>query len=440
MKFFHQQIGVLSVLGGLLVLGIVLIGRLPQSLYKHPEYYLPAFGACFAVYCTAVVLVFKHKWDEKPVLWTIIAVALACRLAALVQPPSLSTDIYRYLWDGRINALGMNPYRYPPIAREMRPYRTWYWDTINHKKMVTMYPPLSQSFFLAVNRIAGERVFAYKTAFVLMDLITLGLVFWLLKVAGKPSSLALIYAWHPLVVMEIAGNGHQDALGIMLMTAAVLAAGLELSRKDGGKLSALAGFLVGLSIMAKGYVAAAVPIFARRRPLVFLGFVALAVVPLVGLYWGNGVIMQGLEQYMKNRIRNASLFDWTNQLLQHFTKDHLKLTRMMAAAALLAVVGRMAVKPASGLEDLAGRVMASVGALFLLSHTVYPWYAMWLIPLLCVSFSPGWFLFTGLVSMAYLNPVPHVNPWVMKVEYPPVLLLLAWEAFRKRLKQKTDRR
>jgi len=421
----------LILLGGLLVLGIALMRFLPQTLYAHPEYYVPAFAGCFAVYAAAVYLTARMCADSRSVLGVIVAVALAGRLAALVQPPALSTDIYRYLWDAHIASQGINPYKYPPIARELRPYRTSYWDTINHKMMATMYPPLSQVFFSTVNKIGGQRVFAYKLAFTIADLATAAVLLLMLKAWRKPRRLVIVYAWHPLVLMEIAGSGHQDALGILLMTAAVFSAGTAL-RPGGPASDALAGFLAGLSAMAKGYIAPALPVLFRRRPLVSLPMMALAVAPLVAAYWGGGAVTAGLTQYLHNRLRNAGLFAWIDQWYAYATPEHLRLTRLTAALLLALIVGRMALKPARDPEELCRRTMAAVGAFFLLSHTVYPWYATWLVPLLCVSFSPGWFLFTGIVVMAYLNPVPHVNPWVPKVEYPPVFALLAWEAWRRR--------
>lgn len=427
----RTQTALLALLGALLVLGIALMRCLPQTLYTHPEYYVPAFSACFLLYAGAVYLTARCCADSRPVLAVISVVALAGRLAALVQPPALSTDIYRYLWDAHIASQGINPYKYPPIAPELRPYRTSYWDVINHKKMATMYPPLSQAFFSAVNKVGGQRLFAYKLAFTLADLATLALIVMMLGAWRRPRRLAIVYAWHPLVLMEIAGSGHQDALGILLMTAAVFSAGTAL-RLGGTASDALAGLLAGLSAMAKGYIAPAVPILFRRRPLVFLPMMAVAVAPLVAAYWGGGAVMVGLTQYLQNRLRNAGLFAWMDQLYAHATPDHLRLTRLTAAVLLALVAGRMALKPARDPEELCRRVISAVGAFFLLSHTVYPWYATWLVPLLCVSFSPGWFLFTGIVVMAYLNPVPHVNPWVVKVEYPPVFALLAWEAWRRR--------
>ncbi|MGQ9524671.1 MAG: hypothetical protein ACUVTZ_07470 [Armatimonadota bacterium] len=421
----------LTLLGALLVLGISCMRYLPQSMYAHPQYYVPAFSVCFLIYAAAAYLAVHLCTDTRPVLAVIAVVALAGRVVPLVQPPPLSTDIYRYLWDAHIASNGINPYKYPPIARELRPYRTSYWDTINHKLMRTMYPPLSQAFFMAVHKTGGQRLFAYKLAFTLLDLATAALLFLMLAAWGKPLRLAIIYAWHPLVWMEIAGSGHQDALGILLMTAAVFSAGTAL-KSAAAASDALTGFLAGLSAMAKGYIAPALPILFRRRPLVSLPMMVLAVGPLVAAYWGGGAVMVGLTQYLQNRLRNAGLFDWINQLYAHATPDHLRLTRITVAVLLALIVGRMALKPAKDPEELARRTMASIGAFFLLSHTVYPWYATWLVPLLCVHFSPGWFLFTGIVTMAYLNPTPNVNPWVTKVEYPPVFALLMWEAWRRR--------
>lgn len=417
----------LAALGVLLLAGVTATRWLPQRLEAHPEQYVPFFLALFALFLMAVWLVQRRAPNSGAVLGLILGFGIAMRISALLQPASLSTDIYRYLWDAHVASHGVNPYAYAPAARQTIPYRTTYWSIMNHKDMRTMYPPLSQAFFLGVRAVGGERVSAFKTAFVLVDLVTLATILMLLSRAGLPLARCVVYAWHPLVVMEIAGSGHQDALGIMLMAAALLVAGFETTAGQ----SAWAGVLVGLSAMSKGYVLPAVPIFARKRPALFAATAALAALPFIALYWGGGAVLVGLSQYMQNRLRNAGPFAWLDGLLAHVAADHLAATRLLCAGLLLLVVARMAIRPASGAKELAARCTAAIGTFFLLSHTVYPWYATWLVPGLCLSPSLGWLAFTGLVSLAYLNPVPHINPWVPNVEYGCVLALLAWEGLKR---------
>ena len=56
-------------------------------------------------------------------LVVILATAVLLRLIALAAPVYLSDDIYRYIWDGRVQAAGINPYRYIPTDTHLAPLR-----------------------------------------------------------------------------------------------------------------------------------------------------------------------------------------------------------------------------------------------------------------------------------------------------------------------------
>jgi hypothetical protein len=148
-----------------------------------------------------------------------------------------------------------------------------------------------------------------------------------------------------------------------------------------------------------------------------------------------------MSKYLQNRLRNAGVFAWTLHFidprtpLTHPLPRSLKLTRMTMTGVLGIVVLLLALKPWEDEADLLRRSAAAMGTFFLLSHTVYPWYATWVIPAFCFGFMPGWFVWSGLVSLAYLNPLPAKNPWVPYAEYLPVLAIFAGRgiyALRKR--------
>jgi hypothetical protein len=142
-----------------------------------------------------------------------------------------------------------------------------------------------------------------------------------------------------------------------------------------------------------------------------------------------------MSKYLQNRLRNAGVLAGTLYLLDpstpltHPDPYYLDLTRKLMAATLGLIVLRLAWKPWQDEADLMKRSAAAMGAYFVLSHTVYPWYATWLIPSLCFGISAGWLAWSGLVTLAYLNPVPGKNDWVPFVEYLPVLALLAWQGW-----------
>src|SRR5262249_46955626 len=153
--------------------------------------------------------------DERGALIVILVAAVAMRLALVFVEPYLSTDIYRYVWDGRVQAAGINPYRYVPSA----PERAHLHDAViypninrpSHNARLrgppgTHSPPMAQAIFLAVTRL-GDSVLAMKLGLIACEAATVVVVLALLDRQGISGTRIAAYAWHPLPVWEIAGSG-----------------------------------------------------------------------------------------------------------------------------------------------------------------------------------------------------------------------------------------
>ena len=121
--------------------------------------------------------------------------AVLFRLLLLDTAPSLSDDIYRYLWDARVQAAGGNPYAHAPDAAPLEGLRDEDWSRINHPELVTVYPPVAQWFFLAAH-LVWPGVTGLKAALVLCDLLLIAVLWRLLRVRGQRPERALLYAWH----------------------------------------------------------------------------------------------------------------------------------------------------------------------------------------------------------------------------------------------------
>jgi hypothetical protein len=419
------------------------IGQLPQRLEAHPETYVPVFLVAFAAYAAVSLLVWRAAPNPRLTLF-IVGFALVFRLIVVFQPPSLSTDIWRYVWDGHISAAGINPYRFAPSDPALLAHRTDFWPIINHPTWVTMYPPLSQRIFAVIAALGGAAPLAYKLVFTLFDLGCIGLILVLLKRLNLPLQRVVLYAWHPLVIMEFAGSGHQDVLGVFFMLLALAMVRRGETNGDG----VAGGFGAGLSLMAKGYLLPALPIWARKKPFWFALAFGATVAALLLPYMGHdSQILIGMNKYLQNRLRNAGVFAWTLQALDphtpitHPQPQFLRMTRLLMTGTLGIVVLCLAWKPWKDEADLLRRSVAAMGTFFILSHTVYPWYATWLIPGFCFGAMPGWFAWSGLVSLAYLNPLPWKNAWVPYAEYLPVLAIFAGQgiaAIRQRKRESSE--
>ena len=211
----------------LLLAGLLLAGA-AGGLAAQFDRDLPAFVIIAlvqgAVWAVAAAVVLRDR-DQRPALALILGTAVLLRLIALAAPVFLSDDINRYIWDGRVQAAGINPYRYIPTDPELDPLRDpLIFPNINRNNYApTIYPPVAQMLFLAANRFA-ETALAVKLMFVTIEVVGIGTLIFILRAAGRPPEHVLLYAWHPLPVWEIAGSGHVDAAVVTFVSLALAAA------------------------------------------------------------------------------------------------------------------------------------------------------------------------------------------------------------------------
>jgi alpha-1,6-mannosyltransferase len=176
--------------------------------------------AATAIYFVTVRLVLQRAWPHQTI-WMVIAVAILLRALLLTARPFLPSDIYRYVWDGCVQAAGINPYRYEPADPALARLRdTAIYPNINRVTYArTIYPPVAQMVFAAVGRIWDS-----VTGMRLLGFEALGIVCApnLLSLAGLPRERILIYTWNPLPLWAFASGGHVDAIVVGLLGAALL--------------------------------------------------------------------------------------------------------------------------------------------------------------------------------------------------------------------------
>ena len=333
-----------------------------------------------------------------PPLAVILAVAVVARLLLLAPATPLSDDLYRYLWDGRVANAGIHPFAHAPEDEELAALRDdEIWPRVNHPHVPTIYPPVAQLLFRAVDGMMPTAL-GVRVTIAALDLATTALLALLLVACGRSPSLAIVHAWCPLAVMESAGGGHVDPLGVMLLVAAVL---LWERRAKLGALAA--GVLAGLSTLVKPVGLLVVPALlrfgrgSRRWQAVAGGLLAMT---LVIPYVSAGVdLFAGFRTYATEWRFNDVFFSFL--FAAGVSADSARLLLgVVLAVVVLAVPFRVRRVPAA-----AGCV---AGAFLLLSPTVYPWYALWLVP---------WIAFL---------PRPTVGPAVLLVVLLPVSYATAW--------------
>ncbi len=379
-------------------------------------------------------------------LWT----ALAFRLIAAVAEPSLSDDVYRYVWDGRVQIQGIHPYRYAPDDPALAPLRNEDWRRINHRELKTIYPPLSEMAFCAL-AATGAGVRGFKLAMGILDFGVVLALGSLLKRRAIELDRLVLYSWNPVAVLETAGSGHCEPLGVMLV---LLAAGwIARGRRS---LSALAQ---AAAVQAKLLPLVLLPAYVRhlrgRDILLLATAVAVLAVPyaLAGpalgagtfdyarrwegnafLFAGVRAVVDGLDaapvltrvlESAQTRLGGRFLpWPW---LYEHvWPGDIARLAVLLLALAWVVGVAR------ARFEDFERESFLVLGGILLLSPTLHPWYLLWVLPFAALFVSRGFILLAALVPLAYTAGEAGV-PWAIRcMEFLPPLLLLAWDGARSR--------
>lgn len=396
-----------------------------SDLAGHPWLTLVVLGLDFVAFAAVV----RRLETSGAVLGSaLLGGALLIRLPLLALAPTLSDDVWRYLWDGRVVTAAENPYLHAPEDPALSRLRDARWERLPHKQVPTVYPPLAMAAFSIASRSPAP-LLTWKLIACAADLLACWLLFRLAQAAGRPPTRALWYAWNPLVALEVAGMGHVDALGAAAMIAAVLWL-IEKPRVADGVpwkagVAAAAGVLIKLAPLA------ALPLWAKRsgRPAAFvaiaLGLSALALAPVV---ISTGGIPPGLTTYGVSWEWNGPLYEPLWRLLEHLgadraaqaTLDGLKVwtgehgfwnrfypfayPRFLAKLLLggLAVAAVMASLRERDAVAGTGRLFAR---LLLCSATLYPWYLLWVLPFAALERHRAWLLASALLPLVYLPPL-----------------------------------
>jgi alpha-1,6-mannosyltransferase len=358
-----------------------------------------AYLAMFLIAAGGIVLSQRLAQDIAPrdAVIAILATALLMRLALLFVEPYLSTDIYRYIWDGRVQAAGINPYRYLPSAPELASLRdAAIYPNINRADYApTIYPPVAQAIFLAVTRL-GESVVVMKLGLVACEIGLVAALLAILKHLGMPLARVAIYAWHPLGIWEIAGNGHVDAA-----MAALMIAGLLLFLKD--RLLP-AGVLVTLAALVKPTALLALPVFWRpwnwRLPAVVAVTALVAYLPYLSVgrsvfgFLGGYVEEEGFAS--GRGFNTLWLLERIAGPLPGATVLYVLVAALLMSGAALAVGFRKDRTPATALACLSWLLVTFL----VLASPHYPWYFLALVPVLALHGSAaGWVLSLGSVAI-----------------------------------------
>ncbi|MFM9846270.1 MAG: glycosyltransferase 87 family protein [Hyphomicrobiaceae bacterium] len=387
----------LLALGGLGLLMIVFVVAAPWILRTYDYVVLVPAIALFGV-VTIAAMALAPSVPERRGLILIVAMAIVIRLL-VGQEPFLSTDVYRYVWDGRVQAAGINPYAFVPADDTLKALRdAMIYPHINRADYaVTAYPPVAQMFFLAVTRIS-ESLTAMRLAMVACEIAVFAVLIDLLRRLSLPATAVVAWAWHPLVIWEVANNGHADALMVALLMIGVWL--MVRSRRVAGAVA------VALAALVKPYAVVALPAFWRpwdwRAPAVAIATVALCYLPYAGA--GRGVLgFVTTSGYLSEEGFTDGGGYWLVALVRAAVGDvpGLAVAYMIMGLAVMAwltlrAASRTNATPQDTLFDVSALLMA---ALFILSPN-YPWYVLAVVPFIVLGGgAPAWAMTLGAILL-----------------------------------------
>jgi alpha-1,6-mannosyltransferase len=350
-----------------------------------------------------------------------LVLAALWHLPFLLTPPGSDDDVHRYVWDGRVQRLGYDPYTVVPSDPALGGLHIPETRTLNNPDVPSPYPAGAQLFFRAITAI-HESVFALKVAFVVCDLAIVLVLLDILRRSRQGAHWVLAYAWNPLLATEVAGSGHIDIVGVLLLLVSVAA----LVRR----WRAIAALAFGLAVSVKLLPIVLLPLYWRRVRMRDAAMAAIVVGLLYVPFFNHGRIPIGsLGTYVQRFRFNDPVF----ATLERVTAPQVVAGLAVLVGFLTAIWMRR--KSAEGSSDAFAWPMA---ASLLCAPVVYPWYLLWLLPFIrststvpimiwTLSIIPTYYVWhLRIVGRPWLVP-----DWIMMLEYGSVAVAAAIIALRR---------
>lgn len=388
---------------GLLLIGLGLL-LLTRQLINENDHFTIGFsgvsGWSVILYALAVLVILTQPVNRYAFA-IILGVAIACRLITLFPDPFLSSDIYRYAWDGVVQHAHISPYRYAPgdpALTFLRAPNQDLFDNMNRRDYAhTIYPPAAQFLFYLITFISPT-VTAMKLAMVLFEGLTMFALVTLLRDFGIRREQTLLYAWCPLLIWEIGGSGHLDSAAMAFIALALL------SRFR--KQPVLTGLFLGLAVMTKMYPLVLLPALFRRgeykmpstvAAVIALGYIAYSTVGMqVFGFLGGYMQEEGIDSGTR-----YFLLDYSHRLpgLHHLSAKPFFVFVALAFAVLIIWCWRTCCNPECSKSATAQTRLFGLPAdadfvipafvlgmtLMLLFSPHYPWYIAWLVLFLAIT-------------------------------------------------------
>lgn len=404
--------------------------------------YMVVYAVIFIIMVVSFGLL-KDQDYSRFIFLTVLLFSFIFGLTLVSSPPGQSDDIYRYLWDGKLQYYGISPYTYAPDDPVLKPYHSEQLPKlINFPHIKTIYPPVAQLFFRLSYTLFGESVPGMKFIFLLSALGSICFFYLILKQKGAETRWLLFFAWNPLVIMETAVNGHLDILVVFFLLMS-----LWCFYKNKFIFS---GISLACAILSKLIPVILLPIFflyflplLRSRPNLYVSSAAnknifTFFIPLLVTITGFYILyLESAQNMFLTAINYSSKWYFNNPLflgiLSIFRDNgttHMVSFLLFIVLYILILLSRF---------KLEKKLFFTLSAFMICNPTIHPWYLIILVGLLCIHRSFIVVIWSGLVIFSYIVVYEFklAGTWkdswfLMVIEYLPLLILLIIHWYREK--------
>lgn len=355
----------------------------------------------------------------------LILLALILRLSFLFTDPIGSDDVYRYMWDGKLQTHGINPYLYKPLDEKLNHFHSDLLPSaMNFKEMRTIYFPVSQWLFFLGFQISGEEVWGYKLLLFLFEILTFYLLYRIL--GSDQKKYLLLYAFCPLPIIHFAVDAHLDGFGLPL----ILFAFYFYQRNK--KIFATIFLGLSFSIKPVGIILLPILFLAEKN---FWDKIKITIIPMIAFflqfipYIFTSNPFEAFLIYSKHWFYNGMVFNLINSFI------HNNQTSRLICSILLILV---LIPLYFSKKEFTQKIYFSILLLMIFSPVVHPWYVVWLLIFTVFVFNWSGIWFAAISSLTALtilnfrtNGIWIDYWWVQLIEYLPVIGLMILELFPK---------
>jgi alpha-1,6-mannosyltransferase len=375
-----------------------------------------------------------------------LGLAFFSRLLLLFAIPELSDDFYRFIFDGQLIKSGINPYAFlPEVAfthldiKEVGGYWQSLIEGMNSRSYFSIYPPLHQ-FFFWLSSLAGESL---MRNILILRLVILGfeglnfyLIFRITKDWNLPESRLWLYAFNPLVILELSGNLHFEGIVLTgLLTTLYFFGKKKLLMSNLGWVWA-----VGVKLTPLMFGPVLLKFWGKDKRWGFIfaasGFILLFFWPL---FLGDSLVnyWQSFRLYQSKFEFNASIY-YLIRWISGFFVDYNPIVYVgpfLNYLALALILGISLFRKMGNARELAAAILWIYLCYLLLQTVVHPWYIIPAFGISVLSNNRIFLIWSGLVFLSYSAYADEMrvieNQFLLILEYGVLVGFIYWNYLKR---------